>query len=92
MDDTKPHEHRVTGELAEESSTSAIEQKDGGSKERYECASEYEGRLSRERGRVLQPYRFRRYRSDSGRYFDACLRDKVKLQRAHGGCLGDERR
>jgi hypothetical protein len=24
--------------------------------------------------------------------FDACLRDKVKLQRAHGGCLGDERR
>ena len=30
--------------------------------------------------------------SDSGRYLDACLRDKVKLQRAHGGCLGDERR
>ena len=23
---------------------------------------------------------------------DACLRDTVKLQRAHGGCLGKERR
>ena len=23
---------------------------------------------------------------------DACLRDTVKLQRAHGGCLGNERR
>ena len=30
--------------------------------------------------------------SDSGYQFDACLRDKVKLQRAHGGCSGDERR
>ena len=24
--------------------------------------------------------------------FDACLRDTVKLERAHGGCPGDERR
>ncbi len=24
--------------------------------------------------------------------FDACLRGTVKLRRAHGGCLGDERR
>jgi hypothetical protein len=31
-------------------------------------------------------------RSDSGHQLDACLRDMVKLQRAHGGCLGDERR
>ena len=31
-------------------------------------------------------------RSDSGRQLDACLRGTVKLQRAHGGCLGDERR
>jgi hypothetical protein len=31
-------------------------------------------------------------RSDSGHQLDACLRDKVKLQRAYGGCLGDERR
>ena len=30
--------------------------------------------------------------SDSGCQLDACLRDMVKLQRAHGGCLGDERR
>jgi hypothetical protein len=30
--------------------------------------------------------------SDSGHELNACLRDKVKLQRAHGGCLGDERR
>jgi hypothetical protein len=30
--------------------------------------------------------------SDSGRHLDACLRGTVKLQRAHGGCLGDERR
>ena len=35
-------------------------------------------------------YRVRQ--SDSGYQFDACLRDKVKLQRAHGGCSGDERR
>ena len=31
-------------------------------------------------------------RSDSGFQFNACLRDKVKLQRAYGGCLGDKRR
>jgi hypothetical protein len=30
--------------------------------------------------------------SNSERELNACLRDKVKLQRAHGGCLGDERR
>ena len=30
--------------------------------------------------------------SNSGREFDACLRGTVKLQRAHGGCLGDQRR
>ena len=30
--------------------------------------------------------------SDSGYQFDACLRDKVKLTRAHGGCSGNERR
>jgi hypothetical protein len=30
--------------------------------------------------------------SDSERELNACLRDKVKLQRAHGGCLGNERR
>jgi hypothetical protein len=31
--------------------------------------------------------------SDSGYELNACLRDnKVKLQRAHGGCLGNERR
>jgi hypothetical protein len=35
---------------------------------------------------------FRVRQSDSGYQFDACLRDKVKLQRAHGGCSGDERR
>ena len=32
------------------------------------------------------------HRSDSGHQLDACLRDMVKLQRAHGGYLGDERR
>jgi hypothetical protein len=32
------------------------------------------------------------FRSESVHQLDACLRDKVKLQRAHGGCLGDERR
>ena len=31
-------------------------------------------------------------RSDSGLQLNACLRDKVKLQRAYGGCLGDKRR
>ena len=30
--------------------------------------------------------------SSSGREADACLRGTVKLQRAHGGCLGDQRR
>ena len=30
--------------------------------------------------------------SDSGCQLNACLRSTVKLQRAHGGCLGDERR
>ena len=30
--------------------------------------------------------------SNSGREADACLRGTVKLQRAHGGCLGDQRR
>ena len=30
--------------------------------------------------------------SNSERELNACLRDKVKLQRAHGGCLGDKRR
>ena len=30
--------------------------------------------------------------SDSEYQFDACLRDKVKLQRAYGGCLGSQRR
>ena len=30
--------------------------------------------------------------SNSGRKLDACLRGTVKLRRAHGGCLGDERR
>jgi hypothetical protein len=39
---------------------------------------------------ALGIYRVRQ--SDSGYQFDACLRDKVKLQRAHGGCSGDERR
>ena len=32
------------------------------------------------------------HRSDSGFQLNACLRDKVKLQRAYGGCLGDKRR
>ena len=43
---------------------------------------------------VLQQLRWslRVRQSDSGYQFDACLRDKVKLQRAHGGCSGDERR
>ena len=45
-----------------------------------ECTNRASGQRSRDRP------------SDSGRYLDACLRDKVKLQRAHGGCLGDERR
>ena len=27
-----------------------------------------------------------------GASFDACLRGTVKLRRAHGGCLGDQRR
>src|SRR5688572_33012245 len=31
-------------------------------------------------------------RSDSEHQLDACLRNWVKLQRAHGGCLGDQRR
>ena len=31
-------------------------------------------------------------RSDSEHQLNACLRDKVKLRRAHGGCLGNERR
>ena len=30
--------------------------------------------------------------SSSGRELNACLRGTVKLRRAHGGCLGDERR
>jgi hypothetical protein len=30
--------------------------------------------------------------SNSEREFDACLRGTVKLRRAHGGCLGDQRR
>ncbi len=30
--------------------------------------------------------------SSSGRELDACLRGTVKLRRAHGGCLGDQRR
>jgi hypothetical protein len=30
--------------------------------------------------------------TNSGRELDACLRGTVKLQRAHGGCLGDQRR
>ena len=30
--------------------------------------------------------------SDSECQLDACLRGTVKLQRAYGGCLGDERR
>jgi hypothetical protein len=30
--------------------------------------------------------------SNSGRELDACLRGTVKLRRAHGGCLGDQRR
>ena len=30
--------------------------------------------------------------SNSGREADACLRGTVKLRRAHGGCLGDQRR
>jgi hypothetical protein len=30
--------------------------------------------------------------SNAGREFDACLRGTVKLRRAHGGCLGDQRR
>jgi hypothetical protein len=46
------------------------------------CAQSVEGGFAGRRDR----------QSDSGRYLDACLRDKVKLQRAHGGCLGDERR
>jgi hypothetical protein len=45
MDDIKPHEHRVTEELAEGSSTSATEQNSGDSKERYEVRTEYEARL-----------------------------------------------
>ena len=37
--------------------------------------------------------RVRRARStSSGCELNACLRGTVKLQRAHGGCLGDERR
>ena len=35
-------------------------------------------------------YRVRQ--SDSGYQFDACLRDKVKLRRAYGECLGSQRR
>ena len=30
--------------------------------------------------------------ASSGRELDACLRGTVKLRRAHGGCLGDQRR
>jgi hypothetical protein len=30
--------------------------------------------------------------SSSGRGLDACLRGTVKLRRAHGGCLGSQRR
>jgi hypothetical protein len=30
--------------------------------------------------------------TNTGREFDACLRGTVKLRRAHGGCLGDQRR
>ena len=31
-------------------------------------------------------------RSDSWHQLNTCLRGMVKLQRAHGGCLGDEKR
>jgi hypothetical protein len=30
--------------------------------------------------------------SNPARDLEACLRDKVKLQRAYGGCLGSQRR
>jgi hypothetical protein len=45
-------------------------------------ASKCERRTEHERHRL----------SGSGRQLDACLRGTVKLRRAHGGCLGDERR
>ena len=58
-----------------------------GSREQFELRSR--ARRWRKPGRS---YREVDRQSGSGRYLDACLRDKVKLQRAHGGCLGDKRR
>ncbi len=41
--------------------------------------------LARERARAIRS-------SNPACELDACLRGTVKLQRAHGGCLGNEKR
>ena len=55
-----------------------------------EALDAHVGVVERPRANCAGYYRVRQ--SDSGYQFDACLRDKVKLRRAYGECLGSQRR
>src|ERR1700730_13981222 len=54
----------------------------------YAIRSESEGTGITKKGAL----RYRLSQVESRARLEACLRDKVKLQRAYGGCLGSQRR